>query len=786
MMVNNNVNQKSVGIEELDLKEFFEAIRRYKWSILFITILFIAGASIYAYFAPNVYQATTTMKISSLSGGKGVGGGGDLVTAALSSGMGDMQDEFALMKSRFLARKALENLDIGARYYVYRKMKLHELYTDSPFVISVEWMNPDFFGRKIDLIPLDNEHFTLRMRASLKDRLFYKFMNYLNIKSEKPIEYQKNFKFGEKIETPWFALTVQKVFDMPPGRYKFSFVPNQYMTGFIRSGVNPHPLSKFGSIIAVSFQDEVPQRAKDIVDAVVKAYNEEKIRLKTESANKTLNFIDQQLEAIHKTLQKSATKLESFKATHVVMDLGTKAGTTAQQLSELESKMYEINTKLSILDNLYSYVKSNKDIKGIDVSSAQLVGPIISGLITKLQEAESRRSTLLVDFTELHPDVVKITEQIQQLKSMLLASIKSTIEGLKIRKAALQKRINESKQTLQALPKEEQQLAQLTRDFMVNEKIYSYLLQKRAETAIIEASKVSEIQVLDPALTPGSPIKPKRTQIIAIGLLLGLVLGLLQAFVRKMMDNTVKTAEDVEKLTHLPLYGVVPSFGGKKTKPAAYYESLRVIRTNLEFLADTGKSKLVTVTSTIPQEGKTTTTVELAKIIAKGGKKVIVLDLDMRRSKLHEIIRVPNKEGMSTLLVGKDTLKDVIQHTKEENLDVITSGPVPPNPSELIMSDNFKRVIKTLLLEYDYVMIDSPPIGLVSDAMIVMRMSDINLIVVRAEYSKKEFFKNINKFVQEHELRAGIILNGVKTSAKSGAYGFGYGYNYGYGSNYYS
>jgi len=787
-MVNDNISQKSTGIEELDLKEFLQAIRRYKWSILIIALLFTAGASVYAYFAPNVYQATTTMKISSLSGGKGAAAaGGDLVTAALSTGMGDMEDEFALMKSRFLAQKALENLDIGSRYFVYRKLKLKELYTDSPFVISVEWMRPAFYGRKIDLIPLDSEHFTLKIHSSLKERLLYKLMSYFNLQAaQKPIEYQKNFKFGEKIETPWFSLIVQKVFDMPRGRYKFSYIPNRYMTWFIQNGVNPHPLSKFGSIIAVSFQDVVPQRAKDIVDAVVRAYNEEKIRLKTESANKTLNFIDQQLEAIHKTLQKSATKLESFKATHVVMDVGTKAGTTAQKLSELESKMYEINTKLSILDNLYSYVKSNKDIKGIDVSSAQLVGPIISGLITKLQEAESRRSTLLVDFTELHPDVVKITEQIQQLKSMLLASIKSTIEGLKIRKAALQKRINESKQTLQALPKEEQQLAQLTRDFMVNEKIYSYLLQKRAETAIIEASKVSEIQVLDPALTPGSPIKPKRTQIIAIGLLLGLVLGLLQAFVRKMMDNTVKTAEDVEKLTHLPLYGVVPSFGGKKTKPAAYYESLRVIRTNLEFLADTGKSKLVTVTSTIPQEGKTTTTVELAKIIAKGGKKVIVLDLDMRRSKLHEIIRVPNKEGMSTLLVGKDTLKDVIQHTKEENLDVITSGPVPPNPSELIMSDNFKRVIKTLLLEYDYVMIDSPPIGLVSDAMIVMRMSDINLIVVRAEYSKKEFFKNINKFVQEHELCAGIILNGVKTSAKSGAYGFGYGYNYGYGSNYYS
>ena len=268
-------------------------------------------------------------------------------------------------------------------------------------------------------------------------------------------------------------------------------------------------------------------RAKEVVDAIVRAYNEEKIRVKTQSANRTLKFIDQQLEAIHETLQKSASKLEGFKATHVIMNVGAKATSTVKKLSDLETKLYTINTQLSILENLLSYIEANKDIKGIDVSSAQLVGPTITNLITKLQEAVSLRSTLLVDFTELHPDVVKVSEQIQRMKSMLIESIKSTLKGLKIRKASTQKLINEHKKTLQVLPREEQQLAQLTRDFMVNEKIYSYLLQRRAETAIIEASKVSEIQVLDPALVPSGPVKPKRMQIILIGLLAGLVLALL-------------------------------------------------------------------------------------------------------------------------------------------------------------------------------------------------------------------------------------------------------------------
>jgi capsular exopolysaccharide synthesis family protein len=783
MEMDKNLGGKSVEPEEIDIKELFKTVGRYKWSILFIVLIFLGGAAVYAFFSPNVYKATTTMKISTEMAKSVVGG--NFMRAALGGGSINLDDEFALIKSRFLAKKVLEELDIGTRYFTIEHFKKKELYKDSPFVISVESIKPVFYGREMQLVPVDSNHFRLYVKPTLKEKIYYKICKFLNLPVQPLIEYDRIHEYAKKIATPWFIINIQKVYELKNQIYLFSIVPNKNMYGFVQGGIDAAPMSKFGSIVKVSFQDTVPMRAKDIVEVVVKAYRKEKIRLKTESANRTLNFIDSQLKAIHQTLKKSASKLQSFKATHVVMDIGAKAGTTVTKLGELESKVYEINTQISILDNLLNYIMSNKDIKGIDVSSAQLVGPVISGLIVKLQEAVSLRSTLLVDFTELHPDVIKVTEQIDRLKSMLTESIKSTLNGLKIRKASLMKLINESRAALRALPKEEQQLAQLTRDFMVNEKIYSFLLQKRAETAIVEASKVSEIQILDSAFVPGGPIKPKRGRIVLIGLLVGLVLGLLQAFVRKHLDNTIKSVEDVEKLTFLPVYGVVPDIKSKKMK-SAYFESLRVIRTNLEFLGIGSKSKLVTITSSFPQEGKTTTTVELSKIIAKIGKRVIVLDLDMRRSKLHELLKIPNKGGMSTLLAGKVGLKDAIQRSREENLDVITSGPMPPNPSELLMSDTFKRVIAALRNEYDYVMLDSPPIGLVTDAMIVMRMSDINLIVLRANYSQKDFLKNINRFVEEKELKAGIILNGVKTEPRSGAYGFGYGYNHGNSNNYYS
>jgi len=256
-------------------------------------------------------------------------------------------------------------------------------------------------------------------------------------------------------------------------------------------------------------------------------------------------------------------------------------------------------------------------------------------------------------------------------------------------------------------------------------------------------------------------------------------------FLRNFLDDTIKSAEGLERMTKIPLYGVVPHFSSRKNI-SAFHEALRVIRTNLEFLQNQGSSKVITMTSTVPKEGKSSIVTELGKIIAKSGKRVILLDLDMRRARVHQLFRLPNEKGVSTLLVNKSTLKESIQYSQEKGFHVITAGPVPPNPSELLMSKSFRNLIASLQSEYDYILLDSPPIGVVSDAMAPMRISDITLFVLRADYSKKTFLKNINWLVAEYDLNAGIILNDIKVSAKKGAYGFAFGANYGYSNTYYT
>jgi capsular exopolysaccharide synthesis family protein len=353
---------------------------------------------------------------------------------------------------------------------------------------------------------------------------------------------------------------------------------------------------------------------------------------------------------------------------------------------------------------------------------------------------------------------------------------------LKKEKNHLLQAIEEQQQRLKEVPKQEQQLEQLSRHFMVNEKIYSYLLEKRAETAILASSTISNTRVVQKALPPSSPVKPNRKLIVLIGFILGLVLGVSQAVIRNFFDNTIKRNEDIERLTDIPLYGTLPVVKEPSRMPA-YIEAVRSLWVNLAFVRGAKESKVIAVTSNISGEGKTFTIYHLSKMIAKSSAhRVIVLDMDMRRSTLHEKFHMHNtQKGVSTVLSGAYSVEEAIVQTSYDNLDVMFSGPKAPNPTRLIMSDAFESLIETLSRTYDYILIDTPPIGIVSDAMRIMHYADLVLFMVKAEYSKKEFIKTINRMNEHEEVNLGIVLNGVDYT-KSYYY---YGYKHDYMDNYY-
>ena len=782
-MASDTITTPEIDEDEIDIKEIFATLKRYRISILIITLLLTLGASIYAYMAPSIYQAKAYIEVQEDEGPSSMR---DFLSQA-SSGVGaNINNVIDTFQMPHIALKALEQVTIGIRYYLVKNFRKTELYRNSPFVVVPKMTAPNALRSTFRLVPINEESFRLIVEPSLKVKIMDKLRSLVSSvpPEERPFSYDHAHNYGEEIDTRWFSLTVQKVYNPGDGEYEFTLTPNPMMTGFIQQNLSVAPLSKEGTIVEISFLDQVPQRAKEIVNAMINAYMGETIDLETQSAQKKLKFLDEQLQAINKELQGSAEKLQKFKSSHIITEIGQKATLTAEKLSDLQSQLYELNMRLSVLKNLLEYLKTHRDIKGINVETMSGASTTITSLVLKIQELYAQRDTLLTSVTESHPDVLKVTRELESLRHSLIESIKSSIRNLEERKQSLLDIIEENEKKLQELPEEERKLAQLHRNFMVNEKIYNYLLEKRAETAIVAASAVPKVRVAETAFVGDKPVKPKRGLIIVLGIVLGLIAGIAFAFLRNFLDDTIKSAEGLERMTKIPLYGVIPHFTSRKNINA-FHEALRVIRTNLEFLQNKGSSKVITITSTVPKEGKSSIITELGKIIAKSDKKVILLDLDLRRARVHQLFRLPNEKGVSTLLVNKSTLKESIQYTQEKHFHVITAGPVPPNPSELLMSKSFRNLIASLQGEYDYILLDSPPVGVVSDAMSPMRISDITLFVLRSEYSKKAFLKNINWIVSEYHLNAGIILNDVRVSAKKGAYGFAYGADYGYSNKYY-
>lgn len=781
-MINTQTTQ-NIKHDQIDLKEVIKSLLRYKWSIISITIIFTFFAMGFAYLKPNIYSSSTTVE---LNNDKKTSSPTDFMIEAFGSGVTNVDNEIQIFKSRLLAQKAFGHLDLNTRYFISKNYKTTELYKNSPFIVEKMFLDDLLIGKRFIVTPIDENSFNLKLEEpsifSIKGLL--KKLKVLSYSKSELITYNQNHKFGEKIENEYFAITLEKVYSLENTTYNFNFISDIQVYNMFKNNISVNQVSRNSSILNISYRDYSSLRAKEILNSLVKAYMEEEVEQKTKEANLTLEFIDAQLDSINERLIKSETKLETFKEKNKVVGLGEQAIKTTEQLSEYQAKLEEVQTEINILSNLQQFIKSNQDLTGLTIGSVNFADPALGGLVTRLQEEAGKRSSLLVDYTELHPDVQKASQNISSLKRSIKNALRNNLRQLGQRKASLKGIIAKFNKSIATLPKQEKELSRLTRYYSIDEKIYSFLLEKKAETAILKSSTISNSRLLDEAIQNYSPVKPKRTMMVLVGLIMGIIVGLSYAFLREFMNNTVKNSEEVEKLCSIPIYGIIPLNKNKKTSKITD-ESYRAIRTNLQFLPKHEKSNVIAITSSVSGEGKTTISFNLGKIIAQTGKKVIILDLDLRKASLHKEFNIPNNIGISNYLTEQNSLDEVTQNIDNSSLDVITTGTLPPNPSELILTDKMKNFIEILKEKYDYIIFDTPPVGLVTDAMILMNYADINFVVARASYTRKEFVKNLDRLSKEHNQNTfGLILNGVEIGEKYG-YGYGSSYGYGYGNDKY-
>ncbi|HRF55870.1 MAG TPA: GNVR domain-containing protein, partial [Campylobacterales bacterium] len=733
-MYSNNQNAPhNKLVDEMDLKEIFALIYGYKKSIIAITALSTCCAVFYLYTTTKVYQADSSLKIQKQPSSYSPD---DLLAKAFGLSENNLDNEMIVLQSRQVMQRVAEKLHLGVRYFSTGMLKTKELYTKSPFVVDVAFISNDFFYYDFYLHPVDENRYRLVIEPTVKTDITNRLRLLIGLpidKSNKPSYSSEVFAYNSKITNKLFSITVKKVAAMDKGEYIFRVVPNEYIRDTLQGSLKVRASSDKSSILNLSYTDNVPQRAEEILNTIVESYQQQSLEAKTSSAKKVLSFVDEQLDVVSKALKGSATELEQYKSSNIVVDPQEKAKFSTQRLNILEMQYYELNMQEEVFAKLQSNINANKGISEVDTGSLRLMDSPVLPLVDKLREAELVRAPLLVDYTDKHPAVIKATQQVNAIKANLKGTIDSTLKGIRQRKANIDEFMKKQNTLLQGIPKQEQQLSYLANSFTVNQKIYEYLLRKRAEMAIAESSPVSEIFIIDKALADTTPVRPKSVLVFLIGVVLGIVLGILQAIIRSFLSKTIKTPNDIEKRTPLPIYGILPSCYKRKSQ---YEEALRILLTRLEYNSVAHKPRIITFIPSVFEDTNSATAIEFAKIIAKNGKRVILLDFDTKTPTIHKKLRLDNSKGVSSLLSGASSFKQTLTRL-EFGLDVITSGELPDNPHKLITSGAMRKLLEILGERYDYIIIEASTGNISSDSLAIMFLSDFNLIVFKTKSSKK-------------------------------------------------
>lgn len=575
----------------------------------------------------------------------------------------------------------------------------------------------------------------------------------------------------------------------------------------LKAGITVMEVGKNTGIIRISYKSTDPQRARDVVNTLAQVYQEHNVEFKSQTASKTLEFIESQLRTTQNDLDIAEKNLENFKSNNDSIKLGSGNVNLVSRLAELDSQLSTLSLQKNELEFSTTALRDAIRQGKIYTSTFGLQNDIGTGALTsRLAELDVQRRTLLKELSEGHPQVKGLKAQIDEVQSKLLATYEATLKGISRSEASLQQELARYEEEFRQLPEAERELGKLLRVTKVNAEIYTFLLQKHEEARITKAATVSNISVVDPAILANSPIKPQKKKNLLLGLLLGLMVGGGLAFFVEYLDDTIKGSEEARRVIGAPVLGTIPFIpdeaGENSTlhssmithlRPkSAIAEAFRSLRTSIHFSAINRDKKVLITTSTFPGEGKTTISANMAIVLAQTGARVLVLDADMRRPSLHSKFGHTKVPGLSEVLAGDMPLAAVLHDTGIPNLSLLTAGTTPPNPSELLGSEKMAQLLASLRKEYDHIIIDAPPVLAVTDAPLLTSCCDMVTIVletervpVKAAQRMAEMLANVNAPV------GGIVIND-KSGASMERYGYygrsrsgyGYGYGYGYGGSY--
>lgn len=769
--------------DTLDVKAIIRKILRYWW--LFVITCTVAGAWAvwHVKTTPKTFEVSGVMLMSDTKRNSFGSRNEDFIKGAsyLSSQVG-LEDEISVLTSFTNVLNTIQQLDFGTTYFVERRFMRHELYENKPFIIRLD-TGRQVTGVMVEVRP-DVEAGTYRVLAEGK------YVHMFDAGLQKPVDafiekldLDQTAKIGEPFKSPDLSFTITfdpKYIYGKDERYFFLTASNMDVAAYYRAKTVVTPRSDESNIITISTVGQDTKKEKDYINTLMQTYIKGEQDKQNDKGKKTIAFIDQQLDRSMGNLEVAEGNLQNVQASagNLVGSASDRGAAVFNDLSRLRDDQGRARSKLDYLSELITHMGTDSEGVPTTISAANVGAPSLSNLIDKYNQDINELATRRLTERQQSAPTIALARKVQTQRNQIIQSAQDARRAAQFELDQITSRVGQLEYQLNQLPQSSRQVSIATRKYELNASINTYLMEKRYEAEIAVNSDQVDKYVVDPArVSDGGPVGPKKTRTLAMALAVALVLPLGFILIRDMLNDRIMDLEELKRLSMIPVLGSIPASKQERIKSvddrSATAEAFRTARINLQYLNAKMDRQVLGFTSSTSGEGKTFCAVNMAVVMALGNKRTLLMDADMRKPKVHERLGLDAGPGLSTYLIGEAGIDQIIRRTDVQGLDVITAGPVPPNPLELFESPRLAELMQQLRGRYDQVIVDASPMGVVSEFKIVMHFVDITLYVVRQGYTRRAMLRPVNELYRTDRLKhVDLLFNGVKADN-------GYGYVYG-------
>jgi len=781
-MSNNHTDSQS---EAFNVKEFISEALSYKYLYIASFFVCILIAFLTNRFSPTVYEVNSVIgpvqdKRSSLLGSNDLFSG----LGALAESR-NLENDINSLNSFSLIATTVKNLNLEIGYFTGKDnlfQKPSQVYLGNPYTVSIDKSHIQPIGTKFRVYILDE--LSYRLVASEDESAYYNYIDNAIVSDKNTVKVDTICRFNETISSHNFKFSIalnKEFFNIARSKESESYFVLYHLDQLTKSylkRLKVEPVSIRSSLINIYFHGENRRLTIDFLNNYVQSYLDENLSKKNKIAVNTINFIDSQISEISDSLSMSENKLRDYRSSNQVTDLSYQGQQALEQMNLIQNERSTLQVQERYYNYILDYFDKNQDIAGLaPPSAANVVDPIMNSLVLELLSLNAQRSTILSNNAEKNLFLGQIENKIKLQRQAILENVKNNLNTLNLTQNELDYRESKLSNEISRLPRTELNMVSMQREFNLTDAIYTFLLQKRSEAAIAMASNYPDYEILEPARdVTAAIISPRTSMNWMIALFMAFMIPTIYIILKNFFNEKISSVRDVEHLIGQPVMNLIYTNYYKTEAVVKEYpgssiaESFRNLRSSLFLKFRSEPQKVIMITSSQPQDGKSFVSSNLAASIASVGHKTVLLDCDLRRPTLHEKLKIVNSIGLSNYMVNNAGINEIIKKTEIDNLWFIPAGPVLPNSSELIEAGVLDELIENLKEKFDYVLIDSTPAGLVADATLMIKYADYILLVCRNDYTRKDVFNDVLNLFQTNNINNyDIVFNDL--NLKKSRYG---------------